>query len=268
MRGSDGSYDEKKGSPFEVLALQMQMYIDLRDLKKLKELHNETANLSGVVTDAKVNAMLRECGGLIHLAEKNWETAQPDLMESFKSYQQLGNPKAKQMLKLLLVTSMVCGSEINPMTLSEAKVYQDDSEIGPLANLRKAYENNQITQLKNTMASSGKKLMVDKDLKDYSADFFKAIKQKIVSEKITSYSSVSISYLAKDLGVDEAEMKALLVELILDERVNGKIDESKGLLEVSSTDRDVMEGKRYAALERMTNNLTTMFTGIIDSVCS
>eukprot|EP01022_Parablepharisma_sp_SALTPOND_P024636 TRINITY_DN551_c0_g1_i5.p1 TRINITY_DN551_c0_g1~~TRINITY_DN551_c0_g1_i5.p1 ORF type:complete len:284 (+),score=47.45 TRINITY_DN551_c0_g1_i5:1801-2652(+) len=268
MRGPNGKYDEKKGSPFEVLALQMQMYADLKDTKKLKELHSEAENLSGVVTDARVNAMLKECGAIIYLSEKNWEAAQADLLESFKSYQQLANPKAKQMLKLLLVTSMVGESEINPMTLAEAKVYQDDSEISPIANLRKAYENNQIAQLKRIMAASGSKLATDKELKEYAGDFFKAIKQKIVIEKITSYTSVSIQYLARDLGVSEGEMKALLVELILDERVNGKIDESKGLLELSSSERDVLEGKRYAALEKMTNSLTTMFTGIIDSVCT
>lgn len=212
--------------------------------------------------------MLKECGAMIYLAEKNWESAQADLLESFKSYQQLANPKAKQMLKLLLVTSMVSGSEINPMMQSEAKVYQDDPDIGPIAQLRTAYENNHITQLKSIMAAKGKKLADDKELKEYSADFFKAIKQKILIEKIMSYTSVSISYLARDIGVSDAELKALLVELILDERVDGKIDESKGLLELRSSERDVLEAKRYVSLEKMANNMSTMFSGVIDSICS
>ncbi len=205
---------------------------------------------------------------MIYLSDKNWENAQADLLESFKSYQQLANPKAKQMLKLLLVTSMVGGSEINPMTLSEAKVYQEDIEVGPIANLRKAYENNQIAQLKSIMTSHGRKLADDKDIKEYAADFFKAIKQKILVEKIMSYTSVSIGYLARDIGVDDAELKALLVELILDERIDGKIDESKGLFEVRASERDNLEAKRYAALERMANTMSTTFTGIIDSICS
>lgn len=268
MRGPDGAYDEKKGSPFEVLALQMQMYAEVHETRKLKVLHSEAIGLSGVVTDARVNAMLKECGAMIYLSDKNWENAQADLLESFKSYQQLANPKAKQMLKLLLVTSMVGGSEINPMTLSEAKVYQEDIEVGPIANLRKAYENNQIAQLKSIMTSHGRKLADDKDIKEYAADFFKAIKQKILVEKIMSYTSVSIGYLARDIGVDDAELKALLVELILDERIDGKIDESKGLFEVRASERDNLEAKRYAALERMANTMSTTFTGIIDSICS
>jgi len=36
MRGPDQSYDEKKGSPFEILALQMQMYAEMKESKKLK----------------------------------------------------------------------------------------------------------------------------------------------------------------------------------------------------------------------------------------
>ena len=36
MRDATGKYDEKKGSPFEILALQMQMYAMTKESKKLK----------------------------------------------------------------------------------------------------------------------------------------------------------------------------------------------------------------------------------------
>lgn len=62
------------------------MFSQLKESKKLKKLYNEANNVSGVITDAKVNAMLKECGGLIYLSEKNWERAQEELLESFKSY--------------------------------------------------------------------------------------------------------------------------------------------------------------------------------------
>eukprot|EP00826_Nyctotherus_ovalis_P063768 TRINITY_DN9352_c0_g4_i3.p2 TRINITY_DN9352_c0_g4~~TRINITY_DN9352_c0_g4_i3.p2 ORF type:complete len:269 (-),score=113.76 TRINITY_DN9352_c0_g4_i3:149-955(-) len=268
MRGPGGAYDEKKGSPFEILALQMQMYINMKDIKKLKELDGEATGLSGVVTDAKVNAMLKECSSIILLSERNWEEAQASLLESFKSYQQMANPKAKQMLKLLLITSMVSNSEIDPMTLAESKVYQDDPDIQPLAKLRKAFQDNQITELKRIMNSSGRRLSSDKEIAEYAADFFKAVQQKIVVEKIASYSSVSIKYLAQDLGVKDKEMMGILVELILDERINGKIDESKGFLELTASEKNMLEKKRYMALETMSNTLATMFKGIVDSITS
>eukprot|EP00831_Metopus_contortus_P047454 TRINITY_DN382_c0_g1_i4.p1 TRINITY_DN382_c0_g1~~TRINITY_DN382_c0_g1_i4.p1 ORF type:complete len:453 (-),score=102.47 TRINITY_DN382_c0_g1_i4:42-1400(-) len=268
MRGADGNYDEVKGNPFEVLALQMQMLAEMKEIKKLKVLHSEALNLSGVVTDARVNAMLKECGAIIYMNEKNWEKAQTELLESFKSYQQMANPKGKLMLKLLIVISMVGGSEINPMTISEAKVFNDDPDIAPLAGLRNAYENNQISQLKSLMMSKGKKLSEDKDLKEFSGEFFKAIKQKILMEKIMSYTNVSLKFLAHDLDVTETEVKALLVELILDEKVEGKIDESKGCLEVRAAERDPLEMRRYVSLERMANSMSSMFTGIIDSICA
>lgn len=268
MRGPSGAYDEKKGSPFEILALQMQMYIDMKDTKKLKELDNETLGLSGVVTDAKVNAMLKECNAIILLSERNWEEALASLLESFKSYQQMANPKAKQMLKVLLVAGMVSGSEIDPMTLAESKVYQDDPEIQPLARLRKAFQDNQITELKRIMASSGKRLSADKTIAEYSSDFFRAIKQKIIVEKIASYTSVSIKYLAEDLTVSDKEMMAMLVDLILDERINGKIDESKGFLELTTSEKNIMEKNRYRALETMSRTLNGMFRGIIDAIPS
>jgi hypothetical protein len=40
MKGPDGNYDEKKGSPFEILALQMQMYADNNDGKRLQVMKN------------------------------------------------------------------------------------------------------------------------------------------------------------------------------------------------------------------------------------
>lgn len=36
MKGPDGNYDEKKGSPYEILALQMQMYAESNEGKRLK----------------------------------------------------------------------------------------------------------------------------------------------------------------------------------------------------------------------------------------
>lgn len=268
MRGINGSYDEKKGSPFEVLALQMQMHIDLNNIRKLKELNNEAIGLSGVITDARVNAMLKECSSIIFLSEKSWESARADLLESFKSYQQMANPKARHMLKLLLISSMVSNSEIDPMTLPEAKVYQDDIEISPLVALRKAFQDNKIVELKTIMAKSGSKLSGDKDISEYAADFFKAVKQKIIVEKISSYNIVSIKYLAKDMGLPEKETMDLLVELILDETINGKIDESKGFLELSSSDKSKLERDRYIGLETMSNSLASIFQGLIDAIPS
>lgn len=51
--------------------------------------------------------------------------------------------------------------------------------------------------------------------------------------KIKPYKSVRIDFLARELNINAHDVMSLLVELILDGKVNGVIDQIKGVLELS-----------------------------------
>ena len=45
--------------------------------------------------------IIRECGGKMHMAERQWAEAATDFFEAFKNYDEAGNPRRIQCLKYL-----------------------------------------------------------------------------------------------------------------------------------------------------------------------
>jgi COP9 signalosome complex subunit 2 len=43
--------------------------------------------------------IIRECGGKMHMAERQWAEAATDFFEAFKNYDEAGNPRRIQCLK-------------------------------------------------------------------------------------------------------------------------------------------------------------------------
>jgi COP9 signalosome complex subunit 2 len=95
----------------------------------MKAVYLETQKLSSVINDPRVTAIIRETGGKIYMSEKRWERALDEMFESFKSYQESGNPRARLVLKYVILASILADSEINYAQTREAKVYMEDKQI-------------------------------------------------------------------------------------------------------------------------------------------
>jgi COP9 signalosome complex subunit 2 len=51
----------------------------------------------------------------------SWDKASTDLFESFRQYDESGSPQRIQVLKYLVLTYMLMGSDINPFDSQETK---------------------------------------------------------------------------------------------------------------------------------------------------
>jgi COP9 signalosome complex subunit 2 len=58
--------------------------------------------------------VIRECGGKMHMSEKEWSKAQSDFFESFKSYDEAGSSRRIACLKYLVLANMLMLSQIDP----------------------------------------------------------------------------------------------------------------------------------------------------------
>jgi COP9 signalosome complex subunit 2 len=54
----------------------------------------------------------------------------------------------------------------------------------------------------------------------------------VLIAKVKPYKSVSIEFLANQLNVTVADIRSLLAELILEEKIQGEIDQLNGYLEM------------------------------------
>ena len=95
----------------EVYALQIQMHTELREYKKLGDLYHRALAIKGGVATPGIWGVIRECGGKMHLRERNWEGARLEFLDAFKAYEEAGNgTKTIQCLKYLLLAGMLSDS--------------------------------------------------------------------------------------------------------------------------------------------------------------
>jgi len=118
----DGTDDQRKGTHLlEIFALEIQMYTETKNNKKLKALYQQCLHVKSAIPHPRIMGVIRECGGKMHMGEKEWDKAQTDFFESFRNYDEAGSPQRIQVLKYLVLANMLTESQINPFDSQETK---------------------------------------------------------------------------------------------------------------------------------------------------
>ena len=61
--------------------------------KKLKELYQRALTIKSAIPHPRILGIIRECGGKMHMAERQWTKAATDFFEAFKSYDEAGQAR-------------------------------------------------------------------------------------------------------------------------------------------------------------------------------
>jgi COP9 signalosome complex subunit 2 len=146
--GAAAAFDQSKSNLLlEVFALEIQLCAAVKNNGRMKQVYGQAQKLNSVINDPRVTAIIRETGGKIFMSEKKWSAALDELFESFKSYQESGNPRARLILKYVILASILATSDINYADTREAKVYMEDKQIVAITQLRRAFEANDISEI-------------------------------------------------------------------------------------------------------------------------
>lgn len=236
-----GEDDQKKGSQLvDIYALEIQMYTATKDNKKLKELYHKALEIRSAIPHPRIMGVIRECGGKMHMREKEWEKAHTDFFEAFKNYDEAGSPRRIQCLKYLVLANMLMLSQINPFDSTEAKPYKNDPEIMAMTNLVSAYERSDIKTFEKILKDNQKSILEDSFIKDYIGDLLKNIRTQVMLKILTPYTKIRIPFLSSELNITAKEVEDLMVGLILDNKIRGRIDQINQLLEL-----DTSVGSKY-----------------------
>eukprot|EP00879_Flechtneria_rotunda_P016769 GHRR01017552.1.p1 GENE.GHRR01017552.1~~GHRR01017552.1.p1 ORF type:complete len:255 (+),score=89.79 GHRR01017552.1:213-977(+) len=78
----DGSEDLKKGTQLlEVYAVEIQMYTEQRNNKKLKQLYHKALGVKSAIPHPRILGIIRECGGKMNMHDQLWSDAATDFFE-------------------------------------------------------------------------------------------------------------------------------------------------------------------------------------------
>jgi COP9 signalosome complex subunit 2 len=259
---ADGEDQAQKGTQLlEIYALEIQMYNETKNHKKLKEIYNASNSVRSAIPHPRIMGVIKECGGKMWMGERNWARASEDFFESFRNYDEAGSPQRIQVLKYLVLANMLMGSEVNPFDSQETKPYKNDPQIKAMTDLVDAYQRRDVHSAEKLLRDSGKTIMDDPFIRSYIGELLRSLRTQYLIDLIKPYTRLELSFLAKQLNVETDEVEELLVGLILEGKVEGRIDQVAMRLELDR--KQVLEKRRYNSLDKWTDVLENVHTAII-----
>lgn len=262
---SDGRDDISKGTALlEIYCVEIQLCSLTLDAQRMRHVYPKTLNLNAAVTDPRIMGIIREEGGKMQMAEGNWEEAYNELYEAFRNYQEAGNSRAKDCLKYVVVASMLTLSGINPFAAREAKVFADDPEIVAMSDLRQSLEANDLASFERTVANKKNRISDEPFLMKYLQPLRRRMREQVLINLVKPYQKVTLKFLSKELSLSIEEVEALLVDLILAEKLKAGIDQPNGHLILESKNISQTD-KHESVLLNLVENLANLNQTLLDN---
>jgi COP9 signalosome complex subunit 2 len=255
----DGTDDPSKGTySLEVYALEIQMYAETKNNKRLKALYQRALRVRSAVPHPKIMCIIRECGGKMHISEENWEQAQSDFFESFRNYDEAGSMQRIQVLKYLVLTTMLMKSDINPFDSQETKPYRNDPRISAMTDLVDAFQRDDIHSYE-AILSKNQDLLADPFIAENIDEVSRNMRTKAVLKLIAPYTRFNMKFISKQIKISVSEVQEILSFLIMDRKLDAKIDQENGTVVVESTS-DV---ERLRSLHEWSSSLETLWRTVL-----
>ena len=90
--------------------------------------------------------------------------------------------------------------------------------------LRHAFEKNDINRIQSILQDKNNDVFRDAEFQLYLDDLLRNIRLNVLQQKVMPYRTVKLEFLAQQLNISLNEVRQLLSELILEERIDASID--------------------------------------------
>ena len=246
----DGTDDPSKGNYLlEVYSLEIQLCTATHNTVRMKKVYPLTLHMNAAVSDPRIMGGIREEGGKMYMSQGHWMDAYNEFYEAFRAYQEAGNGRAKSCLKYVVLASMLSLSDINPFAAREAKVYAEDPEIVAMSDLRQCLEANDFKRFERTLLNKKNHIVDEPLLMVYIEPLRRRMREQVLISLAKPYKRVTLKYLATELSLSVADVERLLVDMILDKRLNGYVNQVDGYLEMEDSHQSA-SSKKMEALAR------------------
>lgn len=256
----DGTEDPGKGTySLEAYALEIQMYAEMKNNKRLKALYQKALTVRSAVPHPKVQGIIRECGGKMHMSEENWKEAQSAFFESFKNYDEAGSMQRIQVLKYLVLTTMLMGSTINPFDSQETKPYRNDSRISAMTELVESYQRDEVHRYE-AILKDNPDLLEDKFIAENIDEVSRTMRTKAVLKMVAPYTRFTLACVAKHIKIPISEVQDILGVLIVEKKLPAKINQENGTVTVDR-DEDMDQVRR---LHDWTSSINDLWSAVLN----
>lgn len=156
---------------------------------------------------------------------------------------------------------MLMGSDINPFDSPETKAYQNHPQISAMTEMVDAYQRNDIDKYESILQKNPD-VIKDHFIAQNIEEVTRSIRTNAVLKIVAPYSRFSFDFIARKLRISRPEVQDIVGFLILDGRLNARIDQPTGIVEIkrgADADRLQAVSQWSAALESL---WTTVARGV------
>lgn len=131
-----------------------------------------------------------------------------------------------QCLKYLVLANMLSESQVNVFDSQEAKPYENDTEILAMTQLTDAFLHDEIKTFEKVLSRNQATVMADPFIKHHIDRLLRTIRSKVLLKIVKPYRKMDTKYIARELnGISINEVESLLSALVLDQKIEAKIDQ-------------------------------------------
>lgn len=161
-------------------------------------------------------------------------------------------------LKYLVLTTMLMGSDINPFESQETKPYKNDPRISAMTDLVDAYQQDDIHRYEAILGSN-KDVLEDPFIAENIDEVTRNMRMKAVLKLIIPYTRFTLAFVAKQLKISVVEVQDIIGFLIVDKKIKGKINQEKGIVEVESS----LDAQRANAMSQWASSLSMLWNTVL-----
>lgn len=140
---------------------------------------------------------------------------------------------------------MLMKSEINPFESQETKPYKTDPRIQAMTDLVDAYQRNEIHRYESILEKNRAEILSDDFIRAHIEEVTRNIRTEALLTLIAPFTRFSLQYIARQLRIEVLEVQEIIGFLILDGKINGRINMQAQTVEIDSS-ADV---ERLAAMQ-------------------
>eukprot|EP01095_Lingulamoeba_sp_RSL-Kostka_P006859 TRINITY_DN2167_c0_g2_i1.p1 TRINITY_DN2167_c0_g2~~TRINITY_DN2167_c0_g2_i1.p1 ORF type:complete len:498 (+),score=189.10 TRINITY_DN2167_c0_g2_i1:173-1666(+) len=260
----------KGNNLLEIYTLEIQIYTIYKDNKNLQDVYEKAIRMeleSATIPHPQTLAIIHECGGKMHMVEKNWKEANKDFNLAFKSYDDVGSARKINCLKYMILAQILSLSNVDPFADHACAAHKNNPQIVAFNDLLRAYESNDIQKFETILEANRLTIMNDEFIISYIDHLMYNIRTEVLKHLVTPYTVVHIPWISKQLNIPEKDVETLLVSLILDDQIKGKIDQIKKLL-VLQNNNIISDDDKYNALNKWNQQITSLHGTVINKLRS
>jgi len=189
-------------------------------------------------------------GGRSKMRERRFGEATKNLVEAVKNWDLCRNKQeTEDCIKLMVVSSLLSNSKVNPFDDQVVKSHLNTPAIKAFERITRDI----LTKNADSFLVNIKPLQREDIVKDYLPMLKRLIQKDLFLELVKPYTNISMAYLGKRIHTTPEETESIVVELILNQQIQGTVDQASGILVLNTTPKKYTD--YYTALHNLANTV-------------